>query len=251
MDAVSYAFYGHVVNEVDALDCTFVLVSHLVVEARHGVVEVRDVGEACFEGGFHVIVFCVGVCDTWQDSLFCTVTSELQGSWKFWSGIPTRETFRLFHDGDVFVGVWVLYPFRLLCPCLCGVEVVSFEVKTEDGRVLFLHEFGTSMYCLLNHRHSTAAQGREDSGRAMFRVSFHSSLECFRCAFLEVSATTSVNVHIDESGHDIHAFCVDEVSSDDGQIAVCHLEYLVVSKDDAAVLEPSLRGQDFCINDLG
>ena len=77
MYAVGDTFDGHVVNEIDTFYCAFVLVAHLVVESGHGVVEVCDVGEAGFEGGFDVFVFGIGVSDAGQDAFFCAVSAEL------------------------------------------------------------------------------------------------------------------------------------------------------------------------------
>ena len=58
---------------------------------------------------------------------------------------------------------------------------------------------------------------------------------------------TAVEAH---AKHGTHAFGVDEVCSDDGQIAVRHFQNLVISQNDATVLEPSLRCQNLTIYDL-
>ena len=250
MNAVGYTFDGHIVDEIDTLDCAFVLVAHLVVEARHGVVEVRDVGEACCKSGLHVVVFCIGVCYAWQYAFLCAIASELQGSGKLRGSIPACQAIRMLHNGDVFVGVRVLNPTGLLCSSLVGAKVVSFEVKAEDGRILLLHQFGTGLYGLFNHGHGTAGQGGEDACRSVLCMSFNGCTESLWCAFLEVSASSSVDVHIDEARHYIHAFGINEFCADDGEVAVRYFQYLAVPKDDAAVLEPSLWRQDFCIDDL-
>ena len=127
---------------------------------------------------------------------------------------------------------------------------VDLEVKAEDGRILFLHQLGAGLHSFLDHGHRAAAQGREDAGCAVLGMSFHSSLEGFGCAFLEVSSAAAMHMHVDEAGHYAHAFRIDEVCADDGQVAVRYFQYLVVAQDDATVLEPSLRGEDFAVDDL-
>jgi hypothetical protein len=63
VDSVGYTLYSHVVQQINALYSTLVLVLTLVVEARHGVIEVSHVCKAGFISSLHILELSLSMCN--------------------------------------------------------------------------------------------------------------------------------------------------------------------------------------------
>ena len=250
MDTVGNNLHGHVVHQVNALHSTLVLVLALVVETRHGVVEVGNVSEAGLESSLHVLVLCCGVCDRRQDALLGTVLTELESTGHFGSGVPTCQTTAVLYDGDVLVGIRILDALGHLRTGLVGVQVVTLEVQTQDGAVGLCHQLVASGNGLLDHGDSAGTERGIDTGCTILGMSGTGHAECLFLTFLEIAAATTVNVHFNTTGNNVHALGINDFGTDNCEVAVGNLKNLVISQNDAAVLQPTLRGEDACVDNL-
>ena len=91
MDAIGHTLYGHIVDEINALHSTLVLVLALVVETRHSIVEVGNVSETNLESRLYIGVAGSGVSDAGQDALLGTILTELQCTCQLGSCIPACQ----------------------------------------------------------------------------------------------------------------------------------------------------------------
>ena len=243
MDAIGHAFHRHVIYDIDALHRTLILILTLVVETGHGIIEMSDMSESCIKTSLHVAV--VGRCmgNAGQDTLLRTELAKLESSWQLGGCIPSGETGRALHNGDVFIGVGILDPLRALGSCLQGVEVMPLKMQTQDGRFGILHEFGAGFHCLLYHGNGAAAQRGEDAGGSVLHMCIDSHIEGFRRSLLEITSATSMHMNVNKSWYHIHSLGIDDVSSDDGQVTIGNLKDFAVSNDYATIPQPPLWGK--------
>ena len=81
-------------------------------------------------------------------------------------------------------------------------------------------------------------------------MSRHCCAESVFRSFLEIASATAVNMHFNTTRHHSHTLHVNDVGSNDCQVAVGHFQYLVVTQYYTAILEPPLWGQDAAIDNL-
>ena len=74
--------------------------------------------------------------------------------------------------------------------------------------------------------------------------------ECLFLALLEIAAATTVNVHFNTTGDNVHALGINDFGTDNCEVAVGNLKNLVISQNDATILQPTLRGEDACVDNL-
>ena len=108
-------------------------------------------------------------------------------------------------------------------------------MQAHNRTVGFLHQLVTGFYRLIDHRNRTTAQRWKDTGGSVLGMSLNSCAESLFRSFLEVSSPTAVHVHLYESGHNIHAFGINEFRPDDCQIAVGDFKYFAVAQNDTTV----------------
>ena len=250
MDTVGNYLYGHVVHQVNTLHSTLVLVLALVVETWHCVVEMGNVSETSLESSLHILVFCSSVCDRGKDTLLGTVLTELQSAGHLGSSVPASQTTAVLHDGDVLIGIGILDALGHLGTCLAGVQVMTLEMKAQDGTVGLCHQLVASGNCLLDHGNGAGTECGKDTGGTVLGMSGTCHTECLFLAFLEVAAATTVDVHLDTARNNIHALGINDIGTDNGQVTVGNLKNLVISKDDATILQPTLGGEDACVDNL-
>ena len=151
VNTVGYYFYCHVIQQINAFDCTFVLVLSAFVEAGHCIIEVGCMSVSGFISCTDIFKFGLCMCYGRQYAFGSNIFTELHGSREFRSSIPTLDAMILFYDRNVFIRIRIFNVFRNLSSCHFHVQVMTFEVQSQDRAVFLFHQLGTGFCSLLNH----------------------------------------------------------------------------------------------------
>ena len=68
--------------------------------------------------------------------------------------------------------------------------------------------------------------------------------------FHKITSTTTVGMNFDTTGQYIHAFDIDECSTDNGQVTVGYFQYFSVSYQNGTIFQPPLWSKDAGIDEL-
>ena len=250
MDTVSHHLDRHVVDQINTLNCTFIFIFATFVETGHCVVEVCGMRISSFISSLDIFVFGLRMTDRCQYTLRCDIFTELHGTRQFRSGIPTLDTMGFFQRRDVFFRIRILDIFRQLAAGHLHIEVMSFQMKSQDRTVFFRHQLLSRCSCFANHRDGRRRQCRENTGRTMLHMGGNCNTEGLFGTFHKITASTTVNMDFYSARHDIHTFSVYQSGSYHCQIAVSHFQNLIIAYQNRTVFQPALWGKDLAIYNL-
>ena len=151
MDSIGYYFYGHIIQQINTFDCTFILVFSALVETGHCIVEVGGMGISGFICRTDVFKFGLCMCHGRENAFGSNIFSELHGSRKFRSGVPALDAMILFYDRNIFIRIRVLDVLGNLSSCHFHVQVMTFKVQSQNRAVFLFHQFGAGFSSLLDH----------------------------------------------------------------------------------------------------
>ena len=154
MNAVSNQLNGHIVEQIDTLDRTLILVLATLVETGHSVVEVGCVRVACVVSSQHIAILSLGVADRCQNTLRGDVATELDCTRQLGSSVPTLDAVGLFEQRNILIGIGVLDVLGQLTTGHYHIEIVAFEVQTHNGAILLSHQLFGRSHRSADHRHS-------------------------------------------------------------------------------------------------
>lgn len=140
----------------------------------------------------------------------------MHGARQFGGSIPTLDAIPPFDNGDVFIGIGVLDVFGHLSTSHCHVQVMAFEVQSEDGTVFFLHQRSAGIGSLFDHGNRGRRQGGKNAGSAVAHVGADGCAERIFCALHKVAASSAMCMDLYAAGQDIHALDIDQLCADDG-----------------------------------
>ena len=126
-----------------------------------------------------------------------------------------------------------------LFACHLGVQVGTFDVEAFYRAARLLHHLFAEGGCLMQLVERRCGQGGEDGRGSMEQVGMGSCTESFLCAFGKVVSAASVYVHAYKAGDDVHSLGINQLGTDEGQVAICHFQYLSVTHQYGTLVQPS------------
>ena len=208
--AVGNHLHGHVGKGIDALHGAGNLKLMLLVDDRHGVVEVCGVLHASLVSCHHI--FVCGACVTYRchHTVVAARLYKLCRAGELGGFVPAFDARVLVEQRLIFFCDRRLYPLRNLCARLFGVEIGTLEVESKHRTVLFCHEFLTCLAGGLYHGHCRRRQCGEDRRGSVLHVRVYCHTECFLGAFHKIASTTAMYVQFYTARNDIASLCVDD-----------------------------------------
>ncbi len=199
------------------------------MEARHGIVKVCGMSESGFVGFFDTVVLGLGVRGGYQYAVVVEVACHLQCSGQFGGCVPTADATGAFDEFAIFLFFNFLHQSGELAACHLRVKVGPFDVQAEYGAAGFLHQLLAKGGCLVQLVEGGRGKGGEDTRGSILQMSVDSGAEGFRGTFRKVVSATSVSVHTDEAGDNVHAFGIYHPGTDECEVTVGHFENLSIA----------------------
>ena len=101
-----------------------------------------------------------------------------------------------------------------------------------------------------DHGDGGGGEGGENTGRSIFHMGFDGCTEGIFGTFHKIKSSTDMSMNLHATGEYIHTFYVYQLCTDYGKVTVGHFQYFSVSDEYGTVLEPTLRGQNTCVDKL-